>query len=189
MNKKILLFLVIFSLFAIPAFSKAGFEFGFGSGYIFYGSTDTKDRNKVLGDTNQTILATDALFLLPMNDFLVFSLGGDAVFDFRWKGSNHIYLIDYAFLTGFKIFPKIGGLFFSVDYALGRRTDFVELDNIDDTLSTSWGNGFKFALGYDFSPHLNSSIAPVLAASLKSMPRGGSRDNLFCVSVKITKHK
>ncbi len=180
--------MVIFSLFAVPVFSKAGFEFGIGSGYTFYGDSETKDRNKTLGDTNQTILALDALCLIPVNDLLIFSLGGDSVFDFRWKGSNHIYLIDYAFLAGFRVYPKLAGLYFSVDYALGRRTDFITIGSYDDTLSTGWGNGFKIALGYDFSYHL-SSFAPVLAASLKSMPRGGSRDNLFCVSIKLTKHK
>ena len=188
MNKKILLLLVIFSLFAVPAFSTVGFEFGIGSGYIFYGDSETKDRNKALGDTNQTILATDALMLLPVNDLLVFSLGGDMTFDFRWKGSNHIYLFDYAFLAGVKVFPKIGGLFVGVDYALGRRTDFIEFNNYDGAESTQWGNGFKFSLGYDFSYHM-TSLAPVLCASLKSMPRGGSRDNLFCVSIKLTKHR
>lgn len=189
MKKRFFIFPLIFLFAALPAFSKTGFEFGIGSGYTFYGDSATKDRNKELGDTNQTILAMDALFLIPVNDMLIFSLGGDSVFDFRWKGSNHIYLVDYAFLAGFRVYPKVAGLFVSVDYALGRRTDFITLDSYDDTVSTEWGNGFKIALGYDFSCHLGSSIAPLIAASLKSMPRGGSRDNLFCVSLKLTKHK
>ena len=188
MNKKILLFPLIFLFYILPSFSNAGFEFGIGSGYVFYGGEETKNRNKVLGDTNQTILCTDALFLLPMNEFLIFSLGGDAVFDFRWKGSDHIYLIDYAFLAGFRVYPNLGGLYASVDYALGRRSDFISFSNNDETQSSFWGNGFKFSLAYDFSYHMKS-FAPVLCASLKSMPRGGERDNLFCVSLKLCKHK
>ena len=188
MKKKFFFLSVFFILFALPAFSKTGFEFGLGSGYVFYGDEDTKDRNKSISDTNQSVIATDAAFLLPMNEFLLFSFGGDSVFDFSWKGSNHIYLIDYAFLVGARIYPKLGGLFLSVDYALGRRIDFISTETDDDILNSKWGNGFKFALGYDFSYHLNS-FAPVLAASLKSMPRGNSRDNILCVSLKLTKHK
>lgn len=188
MNRKIFLLLLIFSFFAIPAFSKTGFEFGIGSGHVFYGDDDVKDMSKSLSSSSQCILATDALCLIPLNDFLIFSLGGDTVFDFQWKGSDHIYLIDYAFLLGFRAYPNLGGTFFSVDYALGRRTDFISTENHDSTQSTKWGNGFKIAVGYDFSYHL-SSFAPLIAISLKNMPRGGSRDNLFCVSIKLTKHK
>ena len=188
MNKKLFLLPLIFSLFAFSAFARPGFEFGIGSGYVFYGDSETKERNEVLGDTNQSILYTDAYFLLPMNDILIFSAGGDSVFDFRWKGSNHIYLTEFSLLAGFRVYPNLGGLFASVDYALGRRTDYISIDEYDDTRSSKWGNGFKFTFGYDFSHHLKS-WGPVLAASLKSMPRGGSRDNIMCVSIRLTRHK
>ena len=188
MNKKSLIWPLIFAIFTLPAFSKPGFEFGIGSGYVFYGDADTKNRNEILGDTNQSILYLDAAAVFPLNEILTFSAGMDSVFDFRWKGSNHIYLIDHAFLAGFRVYPDLGGFFVSVDYALGKRTDFIKLNDYDDTLSTKWGNGFKFAMGYDFSCHMKS-FAPVLAASLKSMPRGGSRDNILCVSLKLTQHK
>ena len=188
MNKKLFLLPLIFSLFAFSAFARPGFEFGIGSGYVFYGDSETKKRNEVLGDTNQSILYLDAAALFPLNELLTFSLGADSVFDFRWKGGNHVYLIDQSFLAGFRVYPNLGGFFVSVDYALGKRTDFIEIDDYKETLNTKWGNGFKFAVGYDFSYHLKS-YAPVLAASLKSMPRGGSRDNILCVSLKLTRHK
>lgn len=186
--KKFLILPLLLFIFSFNAFSAAGFEVGIGSGYVFYRDSDTKDRNSEIGDKNQSIIATDAAFLLPMNENLMFAFGGDSVFDLRWSGSNHIYLIDYAFLAGFRVYPKLGGLFASVDYALGRRTDFFSYDGEKDHESTKWGNGFKFSLGYDFSYHL-SSFAPVLVASIKSMPRGGSRDNLFTVVLRLTKHK
>ncbi|WP_294428845.1 hypothetical protein [uncultured Treponema sp.] len=187
MNKKIFSLGLLLALFTLPLFSNSGVEFGIGSGYVFYGDKETKNRNKALGDINQTIFCMDALLLMPMNKQLVFSVGGDAVFDFRWQGSDHIYLMDYALLAGFRVYPNLGGLYASVDYALGRRTDVISFDDHDQTQKSCWGNGFKFALAYDFSYHLNS-IAPVICASLKSMPRGGSRDNIFCVSVKLSMH-
>lgn len=188
MKKNFLISALFFAFFTLPSFATAGFEVGIGSGYVFYRDSDTKDRNNEIGDKNQSIIATDAAFLLPMNENLMFAFGGDSVFDLRWNGSNHVYLIDYAFLAGFRVYPNLGGLFASVDYALGRRTDFFSYEGEKDHESTNWGNGFKFSLGYDFSYHL-SSFAPVLVASIKSMPRGGSRDNLFTVVLRLTKHK
>lgn len=188
MNKKYLLSVVFLFLLGIQAFSAAGFEFGIGSGYVFYGSRETKNRNSAISDSSQVILSTDAAFLFPLNDYISFSFGEDSTFDLRWSGDDHIYLIDYAFLTGFRVYPDMGGLFASVDYAIGRRTDFISIPEFDGTKNSEWGNGFKFALGYDFSYHLKS-FAPELVVSLKSMPRGGSRDNIFGVSLKLTKHK
>ena len=188
MNKKFLLLTVLSALFTLPAFSRSGFEAGIGSGYIFYGDKEVKERNKLLGDTNQSVLYLDAHALFPLDDSLFITLGTDSVFDFRWKDGNHVYLIDQAFLLGLRVYPNLAGFFVSMDYSVGKRTDFVELDDYDDTVSSKWGNGFKFAVGYDFSYHLKS-YAPVLYASLKSMPRGGSRDNILCVALKLTRHK
>lgn len=188
MNKKFLILPLLLSIISFHAFSATGFEIGIGSGNVFYGDSDTRARNRILSNINQAIIATDAAFLLPMNENLIFAFGGDSVFDLRWSGSDHIYLVDYAFLAGFRVYPNLGGLFASVDYALGRRTDFFSFDDNSDSESTKWGNGFKFAVGYDFSYHL-SSFAPLLAISLKSMPRGNSRDNILAVSMKLTKHK
>ena len=185
--KKFLILSAVLLSFSLPAFSKTGFEFGIGSGYVFYGSQEVKDRNKALGDSNQSILTTDALILVPLTQNVLFSFGNDAIFDFRWKGSHHINLVDYSFLMGVRAYPGLGGLFLSVDYALGRRTDFISDENEDEVTSTKWGNGFKCMLGYDFSYHLND-FAPVLCAGIKSMPRGGSRDTSLTVSLKLTKH-
>ena len=188
MKKKFLIFMAFSAFFSLPSFAKPGFEIGLGSGYVFYGDKETRNRNDLLSDINQVVLATDAAFLLPANDFVIFAFGGDSLFDLRWHGSDHIYLIDYAFLAGFRVYPNLGGLFASADYALGRRTDFFSIEGHKSSKSTEWGNGFKIGLGYDFSYHL-SSFAPVIFASLKSMPRGGSRDNIFSVTIKLTKHK
>ncbi len=185
--KKFLILPLIFVFFAIPAFSSTGFEIGLGSGYVSYGGKSTKNLTDALGEKNQSVIYCDASFLIQPHKNILFALGSDCVSDFRWKGKDHIYLIDYAFLAGFRVYPNLAGLFFGLDYAVGRRSDFVSLNDHEYSQDSRWGNGFKFALGYDFSCHLNS-IAPVLAASFKSMPRGNCRDNIFCVSLKLTKH-
>ena len=180
-------FLLIFSSFF--AFASPGYEVGFGSGYVFYGSSTTKDRNSALGSSNQLILTTDARILFPIEKNMYLSLGGDSTFDGRWKGGDHIFLVDYSFLFGFRMYPGLAGLVLSVDYALGRRTDFLSFGDYDDEVkNTKWGNGFRFGAGYDFSVH-TSGYAPTLGFALKSMPRGGSRDNLLTVFLKFGKRR
>lgn len=166
-----------------------GFEIGAGSGYVHYGDKKTRSRNSGLGSSNQMILTADALVLFPIEQNMYLSLGGDSTFDARWKGGGHIYLVDYSFLLGFRMYPGLWGFVFSIDYALGRRTDFIDFKNYDNEVdSTEWGNGFRFDLGYDFSVHTNG-FAPTLGAAWKSMPRGGSRDNLITVYLKFGKRR
>lgn len=174
---------LIFSSSFVFSYSP-GFEFGVGSGYVHYGDKETRDRNSDLGG-NQIVLTADARILFPVvQEKLYLTFGGDSTFDGRWNGGEHIFLVDYSFLLGFRAYP-IWGFVCSVDYALGRRTDFIDIDDYDDDVdSTEWGNGFRFGLGYDFSFH-TKGFAPMLGAAWKSMPRGGSRDNLITVFLKF----
>lgn len=188
MKIKTALSLVTFILISSLASAYSpGFEIGVGSGYVHYGDKTTRNRNSGLGSGNQIILTTDARILFPLEQNMFLSLGGDTTFDGRWNGGGHIYLVDYSFLLGFRIYPGLYGLVCSVDYALGRRTDFIDFDDYDDEVkNTGWGNGFRFGLGYDFSVH-TGGFAPTLGAAWKSMPRGGSRDNLITVYLKFGK--
>ncbi|MBQ0052361.1 MAG: hypothetical protein KBT11_09930 [Treponema sp.] len=186
MKLKIAIISIIISVFAPSVFAATpGFEVGIGSGYVFYGSKDIRERNNSLGDTNQIILNFDAKVLYPLEDSIYISFGGDMTLDARWKGSNHINLLDYAGLLGFKIYPHIAGLVFSVDYALGRRTDFIGIDDQDAYAeSTSWGNGFRIDAAYDFSVH-TKGFAPALGLSWKNMPRGNYRDNILAIYLRF----
>ena len=183
MKKIFCFFLCVF--FAFPSiFASASVDFGLGSGYIFYGSKSLKHVLNNFDQSSQIILCADADFSIPLGESIFFTIGADSIIDARWKGSHHIYLWDYAALAGFNFYPDLGGLLCSVDYCLGRRTDFVSLENNDDTTSTKWGNGFAFALAYDFG-FVGTTFAPVIAASWRHMPRGGSSDNILELKLRI----
>lgn len=177
----------ILSLLPAAALS-TGFEFGLGSGFIFYGDEKIRDMDDSLGDKNQIIFSTDVAFMLPLNKTVMFTFGGDFNFDLHWHGGDHLNVIDYAFLMGVRAYPGLWGTFLSVDYALGRRSDFISIDNNEYVENTQWGNGFKISAGYDFSYHMKG-FAPELVASFKSMPRGNSRDNILGLSIKFTNHE
>ncbi|MCR5724277.1 MAG: hypothetical protein K6G80_04230 [Treponema sp.] len=184
--KKIICLFGLCALLTSQLFATVGEEFGIGSGYVHYGDSAVRARNKQLTDSNQVLLHVTAGTLFKLAPQIYFCLGFDTMTDFRWKGSDHINMVDYAGLMGFHLYPGLAGLMFSTEYALGRRTDFVSLDNADDESihSTQWGNGFKFALAYDFSWDAEG-FAPVIGASWRHMPRGGSSDDIIAVFIRI----
>ncbi len=180
---------LVFFLITVFAFSendsKVFYEFGIGSGFVFYGKDETKDLIKKLDDGNQFLINANLTFLIPLQDFVYFSFGGDSTFDFHWKNGDSIYLIDYSAFFGFRIYPNLAGLCLSVDYDFGRRTDFIEVkDSLSENQSTPCGNGFRAGISYDFSRHTNG-IAPVVGANLKHMPRGNSSDNILSVFLNL----
>lgn len=186
MKFRIFVLLLLFTILPSSLFAASGFEFSLGSGYIFYGSQTVRNRNKALGQDHQVILTTEATGILPLQEHIYLTAGTDVSLDARWSGSNHIYLLDYSGMVGFRIYPGLQGLLFQVDYALGRRTDFISLKNEDSYKeSTSWGNGFKLGVDYDFSVHTKGKIAPSVGFAWKNMPRGGYRDNLLMLSLKF----
>ena len=188
MTTKRLLCICLLSLLALPAaFSSAfGWEFGIGSGYVYYGDSDVRARNRMISDSNQVLLNMNVSVLYKVAPTLFFCTGIDSMSDFRWKGSDHINMVDYAGVIGFRVYPGLAGLLLNGEYALGRRTDFVSVNNADDAEihSTRWGNGFKFSVIYDFSRE-NVGFAPVLGASWRHMPRGNASDEIIAVFLRL----
>lgn len=190
MNRRKLCCLSALFLLCVAMVSAAGvgFEFGIGSGYVFYGNDGVRDRNKLLSDANQVLLCMNTGALYRIAPHVYFCAGVDSMLDLRWSGGDHINLVDYAGLIGFHIYPGRSGLVGTVEYALGRRSDFISVDGgtkLDDVYHTGWGNGFKFGLAYDFA-RTGLGFAPVIGASWRHMPRGDdSNDDIIAVFFKI----
>ncbi len=185
--KKICLILAFFMAGTfLFASENIGFEFGIGSGYNFYGSDSVRKRNEAVSDGNQIIFGASTGMLYKLDSMVYLCLGLDSLLDYRWDGGNHISLFDYAGTLGFHIYPGLAGLECSVDYAFGRRSDYVSInEGTDDyTSHTDWGNGFKFGLAYNFAYNTNG-FAPVLGAYWRHMPRGGSSDNILFLFIRI----
>ena len=184
MKKYFCLFFCLVS-FSLCAFAEAHFSFGLGSGYVFYGDDDLKDLLADFDQSSQVILCGDFELTLPLADSVKFALGLDSILDARWKGSHHIILWDYCSFAGFDIYPGIAGLYGTVQYCFGRRTDFYSLENQDDTIKSSgFGNGFAFGAGYDFG-YKKDVWAPEIYAGWRHMPRGGSSDNIIEVKFRL----
>jgi len=176
-------------LFAEDLASGNKVEFGIGSGYVFYGDHSIKDKIDSIGDPSQFVVAGDAAYLIRLNGPVYFCLGADLLFDGHWNGGNHVYVLDYCGDAGFRIYPGIAGLACTVNYCIGRETAFYKLPSPvgDGTESSSWGNGYKFGVAYDFS-YNSDGIAPEVGMNFRHMPRGGNEsDNIFCVYIRLKK--
>ena len=168
--------------------SGAGFEFGIGTGYVFYGDSATKDLISSMNSDNFTrfIIGGDVGLYLPLAEYVDFVADAELLNDLFWKGSEHWYFFDYSFNGGIKIKPGFGGLGFTVDYCLGRRTSVIKYDSYDTTTSTKWGNGFKFAIDYDIKYQKKEGICPVVGAYWRHMPRGDNfSDNTISIYIKF----
>ncbi len=187
-----LAFSSVFLAFSGEFKDKISLDFGIGSGYVNYGDSETKDMISSVSYDHQIILNSNAVFLYPLEKRIFLSAGVDSVLDICWGDNGNIFLWDYSFLVGFRVYPNLAGLCFDIDYALGRRTDFYDFDietdgateNFDGHDSTRWGNGFIIGIAYDFSYHMNA-LAPEFAFNWKHMPRGGSSDNYLNLNIRL----
>lgn len=165
------------------------FYLDIGTGYSFYGSSRIKDENDYISDYSRTIISGAAISSFRLSSQLRFIAGMDGLGDFMYSGKEHIVRWDYSFLGGIEIFTPVEGLSASVSYNIGKRADFVALkdENGDlhkDSGSSSWGNGFRFSLDYDFSS-FGPSWVPGVGLAWKNMPRGNTRDNTISVYLRF----
>lgn len=182
--KKIISFTVLlflsFSLFAKSFY----FDAGIGSGFVFYGDEDLKSALSNFDNNRQMIVSFDSSINFPLADEIQLSFGGTSIIDSRWKDSQSIILCDYAIFTGFNVFPTNSGFLFSINYCLGRRTDFFNFDYDSFSKNTNWGNGFFLEAAYNFGyPDFN--FAPEITLSWRRMPRGGSADNILELKFRL----
>lgn len=153
-----------------------------GTAAVIYGDKQLTDGTS--GFTRLVVEADASVgFLLdPMIRFLI---GGVTTCDFRFQGSEHCNLIDYAVYSGIRLYPGLAGLCAGVDYVLGRRSDFIAVGSGQDGVrSTDWGNGFRFLVEYDFTAG-GTGFAPVVGCAWRRMPRGTYADNIISLYFRM----
>ena len=192
--KKLLGFCAFLALaFELSAKSSkiVGFDIGLSSGLPVYSDSAVSDSNELVndGDFNRVIAGGLFDFSFRLCEPLKLLLGADLLCDFIWSGSDYSNHLDYAFWSGIKAYPGIGGLNCSVAYALGRRSDFRNNDADDSIISSSsWGNGFRLGVEYDFLYGSSRTCMPALGFYYRFMPRGNDTyDNVFSVYISIVR--
>lgn len=168
---------------------KVSWDIGIASGIPFYGSSSVNsmdsDVNKG-GSYNRAIVGVTSDTAFKIAEPLRLILGGDALCDFIWHGDSYANHLDYAFMFGIKAYPGLAGFGVSCAYALGCRTDFYNTAVQDSVVeSSSWGNGFRFSIEYNFA-YGRDIFAPAIGAYWRCMPRGDNNwDNILAAYISL----
>lgn len=165
-----------------------GFDVGLVTCIPVYGDTSSTYKNRV-------VIGNDGDISLKIGAPLKILFGYDLIGDINWDKNEHSNHLDYAFWSGVKIYPGIGGLNGTLAYAFGARTDFIDEKVFDENgdsktrsvvETTAWGNGFKIGVEYDFLYDSNRRTMPALGFFYRLMPRGNNNyDNIFAFYINM----
>lgn len=165
-----------------------GFDVGLVTCIPVYGDTSSPYKNRV-------VIGNDGDISLKIGAPLKILFGYDLIGDINWDKNEHSNHLDYAFWSGVKIYPGIGGLNGTLAYALGARTDFIDEKVFDENgdsktrsvvETTAWGNGFRIGVEYDFLYDSNRRTMPALGFFYRLMPRGNNNyDNIFAFYINM----
>ena len=136
------------------------FSIGLSSGIPIYGSGSVISTGSEIDKPSRVIIGTTAALNLNIIKQVSFFTGGDVLFDFVWDSNQYANKIHVAFPLGLKIYPGLGGLNAGLAYTLGFRTDSIKTSEHEHEGITTWGNGFKFSIEYNFAHDGNSRFLP-----------------------------
>ena len=172
MKRFVCIIVAIFCISLASASGKFNFMWAAGSSGTIYGDSDFTtrfDRYKARGCKN-IVLSGEFGIRLAFTDNIAFTFNAIVNADTLTNLSDFCLFLDYGLSSGVKIYPGLGGLNFGMEYVTGMRADLVKGET--DT-SSSWGNGFRFLLEYEFENLINK-FSPSLGFSWRRMPRGNS---------------
>ncbi len=160
-----------------------------GTAAVAYGDEKVIEENELVRnlDGRRFILSGELGVGIELDERIRLLSGGIIVSDFLLGSDSHANRLDYGLFTGVRVYPNLAGFNVGVDYVLGARTNFVQVPGDTDSRSTTtpWGNGFRLNAGYDFS-YQGSRFAPNVEGSYRLMPRGGTYDHCFSLSLNFT---
>lgn len=156
------------------------YETSVGTGISIYNETTPQTRQELLNTSDYKRIITGLSFITCLNisNPVKILAGAETFCDFLWNNGEYYNSLDYAFLTGIKVYPGLNGLNLSISYVLGNRSDFSKTQNT----SKSWGNGFKLAVQYDFMNDEDSKFKPLVGGYYRCVPRGNySTDHILSI--------
>ena len=142
------------------------FSAGLASGVPVYGANSVVATGSGISNGNRVILGS--VFAVNFNVLtqVSFFLGNDILWDM-------------------KVYPGLGGLNLGLAYTLGFRADSIKIQDYGEyNKISSWGNGFKFQVEYNFAHEGKSRFYPSVGGYWNLMPRGNkSYDNLIVLYI------
>ncbi len=185
--KKILA-LIIVSLLTFTCLSAKerlfSFSAGLSSGAPIYGTDSIISTGNEIEKPNRVIIGSMLSLNLNIIKQVTFYVGGDVLWDLVWDSSQNSNKMHVSFPLGIKIYPGLGGLNMGLAYTLGFRADYISTCEHEYNGISTWGNGFKLSLEYNFAHDGKSKNYPSIGGYWNLMPRGNnSFDNLLVLYI------
>lgn len=192
-NKKSIFFTLLIFLFLTFGYSlpshPVSFQVALGTSAISYGDqTVVNTTNTFFADNvNRFILNTDVSMNLILDDYIRLAVGTILGFDWFKKDSIYMFLLDYDFYGGVRIYPMLKGFNFGIDYICGGYTNFSQLVSTEIVKSEKgmWSNGFRLSAEYSLEDFDNFGTSPAFGCYWQNMPRNGGFDNKLSVYAKL----
>lgn len=191
---RLLLIVFVFSVFSAQIFAQNSSFFSSeitaGTGIPIYDDNVNSERKLILdtSDYKRIVVGLSYNACFSISEPIRIILGADILSDFVWNDGLYYNTLDYAFCAGIKIYPGAQGLNLGINYTLGNRTDFLNVDSATgesgekQTNTRDWGNGFKLIVQYDFMTASENRVKPVLGAYYRCIPRGSNlTDHTLCI--------
>ena len=160
------------------------FSAGLSSGVPIYSSGSVASTGTEISGANRIILGINASVNINPIKQISFYLGNDTLWDLTWNSSEHSNKTHVTFPLGIKVYPGLGGLNVGLAYTLGFRADSINTDDVEYNGISSWGNGFKFQVEYNFAHEGKSQYLPSVGGYWNLMPRGNDAyDNLIVLYI------
>ena len=179
------IFIIFFACLTLSANERLfSFSAGLSSGGPLYGEDSVISTGSEIEKPNRVIIG--ALFSINLNIIkqVTFYTGSDILWDLVWDSKQHSNKTHVDFPLGIKIYPGLGGLNLGLAYTLGFRADSISTCEHEYNGISSWGNGFKLSLEYNFAHEGNSNYYPSIGGYWNLMPRGNnSYDNLLVLYI------
>ena len=161
-----------------------GFSWAVGSSGYIYGDEDFVTHFQYYKDrgNKNIVLFGEVGAKLKATENISFCANVYLGMDMLTNLSDFCLFLDYGVSGGVRIYPGFGGFSFGMDYVTGIRANSIKGET---GTTSSWGNGFRFLLEYEFTNIINT-FSPSLGFSWRRMPRGNNAaDHILSFYIRI----
>lgn len=191
--KKSTIFVLLIVFFLTVAYSlpshPISFQASLGTSAIYYGDQTIVNTTNTFftENVNRFILNTDVSVNLILDDYIRLAVGTILGFDWFKKDNIYMFLLDYDFYGGVRIYPMLKGFNFGIDYVCGGYTNYSQLVSTEIVHSEKgmWSNGFRISTEYSLENFDSFGISPAFGCYWQNMPRNGGFDNKLSVYAKL----
>ncbi|MGP1587922.1 MAG: hypothetical protein ACTTHG_06215 [Treponemataceae bacterium] len=163
-----------------------GLKMGMGTSIVFYEDTailNLTGTDFLRESSTRFILNSELEGVFFLNDYLSIDSGAMLWFDYFKNRGNSMFLLNYDFFIGFRIYPMLKGFCFGIDYITGSYNNFLQYSTAKTNSQGNWSNGFRIIAEYNFMEN-RIGWTPAVGAYWQNMRCIGGYNNILALYFK-----